>query len=279
MGNRVREAIFAPVTASVPHPGSLNGNSVGGTAENSGPQYTLRARPVYRQHLCSREEGTSNLHHWKFRAPRLSESAKRALKAGLRLRATIRSLERDSSDSEREKRGRGQRRLWRAGRRRHVPFSSGPLSGKQGGAEEERQREQNLARLKRVQEFRRRRHEALTEQPPRVPRRSKDDAEQSVRRSDGSQRVWLTRGRDRQAVGLGRRPWLHKHDKWLNNHRLRERHDYALECGERPPEAYVSELERQADLHAFGREEHEEARRAFHKQCEFEHWNERVRKK
>ncbi|KAK3246618.1 hypothetical protein CYMTET_43851 [Cymbomonas tetramitiformis] len=185
-------------------------------------------------------------------------------------------MERSCSEGDKERRRPRNRVLWKAGQRRSDPVRSGSsvLEGRKNEREKGKGQKQSLAQLKRVQEFRRRRHEALSEQPPRAPPLRTDRA---VDRSGEMRREWLTKGRARQVVGLGRRPWLDRFSKKLRDSDLQERHNFEMESGERPREAYLSELEREADLHAFARQEQDEIRCAFLRECDFEHWNERVK--
>ncbi|KAK3243462.1 hypothetical protein CYMTET_46888 [Cymbomonas tetramitiformis] len=78
-------------------------------------------------------------------------------------------------------------------------------------------------------------------------------------------------------MGLGRRPWLDLYSKRLRDSDLRLQHDIEMECGHRPHEANLSYLEREADLHAFARQAHDEAGRTFLRDFEGEHWDERVK--
>eukprot|EP00854_Cymbomonas_tetramitiformis_P034132 gene34132-biopygen15581 len=154
--------------------------------------------------------------------------------------------------------------------RQNSPVSKAPEgSATQSGLEECRK---CLERLKRVREFNRRRREILDREagrPVQVARTRNKEPES--KKAPGPSRPWLTRGKARLASGRGRRAWLSVEGT------SRRTADLEAQYKQQDRPVPLTEIERQADFHAFVQEGRSQKQSGFLEECEFSHRDEQVR--
>ncbi|KAK3251299.1 hypothetical protein CYMTET_39358 [Cymbomonas tetramitiformis] len=129
-----------------------------------------------------------------------------------------------------------------------------------------------LERLKRVREFNRRRREILDREagrPVQVARTRNKEPES--KKAPGPSRPWLTRGKARLASGRGRRAWLSVEGT------SRRTADLEAQYKQQDRPVPLTEIERQADFHAFVQEGRSQKQSGFLEECEFSHRDEQVR--